>query len=47
FGFMHTPPASAGPDELADWLPQAGNLGRSYLVLHEMAGLAWYGLTHQ
>ena len=47
FGFLHVPPALAEPGEVGDWLPQAGNLGRSYLILHEMAGLTWYGLTHR
>jgi uncharacterized SAM-binding protein YcdF (DUF218 family) len=52
FGFIHKPPEyrpeSDGPGTvayLADWLPSSGALRRSYLVLHEMAGLVWYGLT--
>ena len=46
FGFLHVPPALAEPGE-GDRLPQAGNLGRSYLIPHEMAGLTGYGLTHR
>ena len=45
FGFMHTPPAFRGEAELSDWLPRAGALAKNYLLLHEMAGLVWYGLT--
>ncbi|MGB5669213.1 MAG: YdcF family protein [Sedimenticolaceae bacterium] len=45
FGFESVPPDLQGPDELGDWLPHPGYLGRSYLMLHEMLGLVWYGLT--
>ena len=45
FGFSHTPERYRQPGEVKDWLPQPGVLGRSYLILHEMAGLVWYGLT--
>ena len=45
FGFMHTPLRYLQPPEMKDWLPQPGVLGRSYLVLHEMAGLVWYGFN--
>ncbi len=43
FGFEHTPPALQQPGDYRDWLPQPGYLRRSYLILHEMAGLVWYG----
>jgi len=46
FGFEHTPAELREPGEIRDWLPQPGMLGRSYLVLHEMLGLVWYGLNH-
>ena len=42
--FEHTPPALRKPGTMTDWLPTPGVLGKSYLMLHEMAGLAWYGL---
>lgn len=45
FGFEHTPPELRGPAEIRDWIPQPGELGRSYVILHEMLGLAWYGLN--
>lgn len=45
FGFIHTPARYALESEARDWLPQPGVLGRSYLVLHEMAGLIWYGFN--
>lgn len=45
FGFEHTPPELREPAEIGDWLPHPGMLGRSYLILHEMLGLAWYGLN--
>jgi uncharacterized SAM-binding protein YcdF (DUF218 family) len=45
FGFEHAPEALRAPLTVNDWLPQPGYLGRSYLLLHEMAGLFWYGLT--
>lgn len=47
FGFQHTPPELRQPGIVEDWLPQAGNLGASYLMLHEMAGLAWYRLARE
>lgn len=47
FGFEHVPAEIRQPTEASDWLPQPGLLGRSYLILHEMAGLVWYGLTRQ
>jgi len=47
FAFEHVPARMRQPSELSDWLPQPGLLGRSYLILHEMAGLVWYGLTRQ
>ena len=43
FGFEHTPPELQRPGDYRDWLPQPGYLHRSYLILHEMAGLVWYG----
>ena len=46
FGFLHTPLELRDPGEISDWLPQPGMLGRSYLILHEMLGLVWYGLNH-
>jgi uncharacterized SAM-binding protein YcdF (DUF218 family) len=42
--FEHTPAALRKPGAITDWLPTPGVLGKSYLMLHEMAGLAWYGL---
>lgn len=45
FGFEHTPEALRQPGIWTDWLPAPGVLGRSYRVLHEMAGLVWYGLS--
>ncbi len=44
FAFLHVPPALRQPGEFGDWLPHPGRLGRSYLILHEMAGLVWYRL---
>jgi uncharacterized SAM-binding protein YcdF (DUF218 family) len=46
FAFIHRPPALQQPEEPGDWLPQASSLARSYLVLHELAGLGWQQLTH-
>lgn len=46
FAFEHTPPELRQPSEASDWLPQPGLLGRSYLMLHEMAGLTWYRFSH-
>lgn len=43
FGFEHTPSDLRTERSYRDWLPQPGNLDRSYLILHEMAGLVWYG----
>jgi uncharacterized SAM-binding protein YcdF (DUF218 family) len=45
FGFMHVTADRQRPGEVVDWLPHPGYLGRSYLLLHEMAGLVWYRLT--
>lgn len=45
FGFSHTPERYRQPGEIKDWLPQPGVMGRSYLILHEMAGLIWYGFS--
>lgn len=45
FAFEHVPPELQEPGEITDWLPRPGGLGRSYLMLHEMAGLVWYGLN--
>lgn len=47
FAFESTPGEPWKADSLADWEPRPRYLGRSYLVLHEMAGLAWYGLTQR
>jgi len=47
FAFEHVPPGMQAPGKPADWLPHPGYLGRSYLILHEMAGLVWYGLTQR
>ena len=44
FAFLHKPPALRQPRDFGDWLPHPNTLGRSYLILHEMAGLVWYGL---
>ncbi|WP_078118006.1 YdcF family protein [Thiosocius teredinicola] len=46
FGFEHVPPTAQTSSELGDWLPHPGYLGRSYRILHEMAGLIWYGFNH-
>ena len=45
FAFEGVPPDLQGPSDPKDWLPHPGYLGRSYLVLHEMVGLIWYGLN--
>lgn len=45
FGFMHVPDDLSEPTRLADWLPHRGYLGSSYLVLHEVIGIAWYSLA--
>lgn len=45
FGYLHTPPALQQDSSYRDWLPMPGYLYRSYLVLHEMAGLVWYGFA--
>jgi uncharacterized SAM-binding protein YcdF (DUF218 family) len=42
--FEHTPAALRQPGLLTDWLPTPGVLGKSYLMLHEMVGLVWYGV---
>jgi len=47
FAFEGAVPEPQASSELTDWLPQPGNLGRSYLILHEMAGLVWYGLNQR
>ena len=47
FAFEHVVPELQGPSEITDWLPQPGYLGRSYRILHEMAGLVWYGLNQR
>ena len=47
FAFEHVSPEVQGQGELTDWLPHPGYLGRSYLILHEMAGLVWYGLNQR
>lgn len=44
FAFQHKPLDPPAPLEPSDWVPHPGNLGRSYVLLHEMAGLVWYGL---
>lgn len=44
--FMHTPADPAKPSAIDDYLPSPGKLGQSYLILHEMAGLVWYGYRH-
>ncbi|MCB1803414.1 MAG: YdcF family protein, partial [Gammaproteobacteria bacterium] len=46
FAFMHAPTELRPPLRAPDWLPTYANLEKSYLVLHEMAGLVWYGLIH-
>lgn len=46
FGFEHVPPTQPATTELSDWLPHPGYLGRSYRILHEMAGLIWYGFNN-
>jgi uncharacterized SAM-binding protein YcdF (DUF218 family) len=45
FAFIHTPADRRQPYKVTDWLPSAGELERSYQVLHEMAGLVWYGFV--
>lgn len=45
FAYLHTPVTLQLQGRYTDWLPQAGYLGRSYLVLHEMVGLVWYGFN--
>jgi len=45
FAFSHVPPEERDAYELKDWLPQPGVLGRSYLILHEILGLVWYGFN--
>jgi uncharacterized SAM-binding protein YcdF (DUF218 family) len=47
FAFEHAPAEMAPPTRYIDWLPQPGYLGRSYLLLHEMVGLVWYGLGRE
>ena len=47
FAFHHLPAELAPPTRLTDWLPQPGILGRNYLMLHEILGMAWYRLTLQ
>ena len=47
FAFEHVVPELQGPSEITDWLPQPGYLGRSYRILHEMAGLVWYGFNQR
>ena len=47
FAFRHVAPELQEPGEITDWLPHPGVLGRSYLMLHEMAGLVWYGLNYR
>lgn len=47
FGFLHASRALHQPGEPGDWLPRPGYLGRSYLLLHEMAGLVWYGMRRE
>lgn len=44
FAYQHTPHTLQERGRFVDWLPQPGYLGSSYLILHEMAGLIWYGL---
>jgi uncharacterized SAM-binding protein YcdF (DUF218 family) len=43
FAYQHTPATLQVQGRYTDWLPQAGHLGHSYLILHEMFGLVWYG----
>jgi uncharacterized SAM-binding protein YcdF (DUF218 family) len=45
FGLLHTPPENRESHKALDFLPQPGVLGQSYLVLHEIAGLVWYGFN--
>jgi len=47
FAFQHIPADIRPPPIFDDWLPHPGYLGISYLLLHEMAGLVWYGFSHQ
>jgi len=47
FAFEHVVPELQGPSDLTDWLPHPGYLGRSYRILHEMAGLIWYGFNQR
>lgn len=44
FSFEHAPSDLRPPTRWRDWLPSASTFSRSYYVLHEMAGLVWYGL---
>ena len=45
-GFEHAPAPYSRPIDYVDWLPSADSLATSYRLLHEVAGLFWYGLTH-
>lgn len=47
FDFEHAPPDRQDFSNPMDWLPQAGYLGRSYRILHEMVGLVWYGMSQR
>lgn len=45
FGFLHRSPELRAAPGYRDWMPLPAYLGYSYLILHEMAGLIWYGLA--
>jgi uncharacterized SAM-binding protein YcdF (DUF218 family) len=47
FGFMHTPLRYRDAGKTDSWMPIPGILGKSYLILHEILGLAWYRLSHR
>jgi uncharacterized SAM-binding protein YcdF (DUF218 family) len=47
FAFESPSESDGQPASPREWAPHPGYLGRSYLILHEMAGLVWYGLTRQ
>lgn len=47
FGFLHTPARYRDDGKTDSWMPTPDMLGKSYLILHEILGLAWYRLSHR
>ena len=45
FAFIRNNEVKDAGFDASDWAPGPGNLTRSYLILHEMVGLVWYGLA--